>query len=521
MLKFRMAAKTDMGLVRKNNEDNFQAAADLSSGQMRWVNNEVCSLGEKGALLVVADGMGGMNAGEVASALAIETVRESFALENLTNEVTKNRFSIEKFMNETIVAADERIKAEAREHPESRGMGTTIVLGWVYKDKLYVSWCGDSRAYIYNPKAGLHQITKDHSYVQSLVDKGTITREDAFDFPDSNIIIRSLSDSPTKAKPESLMQPYDLCNEDIILLCTDGLCGMIRDEEIETVIRANDRNLDILSDELIQAACDAEGSDNITICLFKVIEGGGVCDPNFFIETEKWLNGKQNSIVGTVIKSTNNARKNMQKIFVIFAFIFFVCSLGFGIYSHIKSRENNTVPQAETDSTNSKSEAKDSIENDSTKKTKIKGYTEATVSEEENDEASSSNADNSRNTQTFPFKTEPRDEVKDTDLNLAEEEHTEDSTDDTDLNPADDVSEDKNATTKTVEDEGTAQVQEEGSSSEEDFVYYTVRKRDTLYSLAKDFKITVEDLKEINGLTSDTIHIGQKLKVPNLEKKAK
>ena len=220
-IKFRLAAKTDMGLVRTNNEDNFQAAADLSSGQMRWVNNEICSLGEKGALLVVADGMGGMNAGEVASELAIETVREYFSLENLTPEVTRNRFSIEKYMKEVIVAADARIKAEAKERPETRGMGTTIVIGWILEGQLYVSWCGDSRAYIYNPVAGLHQITKDHSYVQGLVDKGVISREDAFEYPDSNIITRSLCDGGAKAKPESLLKPYELCDNDIVLLCTD------------------------------------------------------------------------------------------------------------------------------------------------------------------------------------------------------------------------------------------------------------------------------------------------------------
>ena len=118
-IKLRIAAKTDVGLVRDNNEDNFQASSDLSIEPMRWVNNEICSLGEKGALLVVADGMGGMNAGEVASELAIETVRNAFRPQNLTEEVMKNRFSIEKFMNSVIVDADKRIKAEAKSHPES------------------------------------------------------------------------------------------------------------------------------------------------------------------------------------------------------------------------------------------------------------------------------------------------------------------------------------------------------------------------------------------------------------------
>lgn len=305
-IKFRIAAKTDVGLVRTNNEDNFQASSDLTHGSMSWTNNQICSLGDKGALLVVADGMGGMNAGEVASAIAIETVREYFAPERLTDEVTKSRFSIEKYMNEVIVIADQRIKQEAAEHPESRGMGTTIVIGWIIDGKLYVSWCGDSRAYVYNPKAGLHQISKDHSYVQSLVDKGTISREDAFDFPDSNIITRCLCDSNTKAKPESLLRPYDLCDNDIVMLCTDGLSGMLRDNEIEEIIRAYEHNMDELASVLIQAACEAEGSDNITLCLCQILQGGAVCNPAVFIETEKRLNGKGGNTQLTNTVNVNN-----------------------------------------------------------------------------------------------------------------------------------------------------------------------------------------------------------------------
>lgn len=312
-LKFRIAAKTDMGLVRTNNEDNFQAAANLSAEQMRWVNNEVYSLGNKGALLVVADGMGGMNAGEVASALAIETVREYFTPERITDEVVKTRFTIEKFMNDVIIAADQRIKQEANDHPESRGMGTTIVIGWIFDGKLYVSWCGDSRAYIYNPEAGLHQITKDHSYVQGLVDKGAISREDAFEFPDSNIITRSLCDGGPKAKPESLMRPYELCNNDIVLLCTDGLCGMIRDTEIESIIRNNEQDMSLLVDDLIKGACDAEGADNITICLCQILEGGAKCNPSVFIETEKRLNGKQPKPMITTMINGNGDGSNKKK----------------------------------------------------------------------------------------------------------------------------------------------------------------------------------------------------------------
>lgn len=302
-IKFRIAAKTDVGLVRTNNEDNFQASSDLSGGQMRWVNNEICSLGDKGALIVVADGMGGMNAGEVASELAIETIREYFSPEKLTAEVLKTRYTIEKYMNDAIVAADMKIKAVAKSRPETKGMGTTIVIGWIIDDKLYISWCGDSRAYVYNPSAGLHQISKDHSYVQNLVDKGSITRDEAFDFPDSNIITRCLSDGTTKAKPESLLKPYEVCDNDIIMLCTDGLSGMIRDNEMESIIRQNEHNMDVLVDELIKAACEAEGSDNITICLCQILQGGGVCNPSVFADYDKRLNGNKDNFIRTIVNS--------------------------------------------------------------------------------------------------------------------------------------------------------------------------------------------------------------------------
>ncbi len=277
---FRMAAKTDVGLVRTNNEDNFQASADLSQSPMRWVNNQQYSLGPKGALLVVADGMGGMNAGEVASEIAINTVIDMFAPENITDEVAKSQQSIERFLKGVVQEADARIKQHAKEFPESRGMGTTIVIAWFFHGYTYVAWCGDSRAYIYNPATGLFQISKDHSYVQNLVDEGKLTKEEAFDFPDSNIITRSLCDGGPKAQPECLTVPQPLCDGDIILLCSDGLNGMIRDEEIEKIITHEQNDLSLLVDLLISAAKEAGGTDNITVALAQITSGGEKSQPS-------------------------------------------------------------------------------------------------------------------------------------------------------------------------------------------------------------------------------------------------
>lgn len=352
-IKFRIAAKTDVGLVRTNNEDNFQAASDLTSPQMRWVNNEICSLGEKGALLVVADGMGGMNAGEVASELAISTIKEYFTPENITPAVTANRYSIERFMNAAIVAADTNIKKTGKERPETRGMGTTIVIGWLLGGKLYVSWCGDSRAYVYNPAAGLHQITKDHSYVQDLVDKGSISPEDAFDFPDSNIITRSLSDGGGKAKPESLLKPYDVCDNDIILLCTDGLCGMIRDNEIEAVLRANEHNMDQCADMLIHAACEAEGADNITVCLCQILQGGGTCTSTMFNEYDARLEGpKPAAPVSPITKECDTSSDNHYKkrfFIAVGVIICLFCVIVAESYILIR-KETNELPSATQES---------------------------------------------------------------------------------------------------------------------------------------------------------------------------
>lgn len=273
-IKFRIAAKTDVGCVRTNNEDNFQAAADLTQQSMTWVNNQTYDLGANGALMVVADGMGGMNAGEVASAIAIDTVREFFTPENLTPEVLKNRFTIEKFMKDVAVEGDRRIKRKSTS--ETHGMGTTIVMAWLLDGFCYICWCGDSRAYIYNKTTGLFQVTKDHSYVQTLVDAGEISEEDAFDYPNSNVITRCLCDAKQKAEPDCLLVPQPLCDGDIILLCSDGLSGLLRDYAIQKIVESSTDNVNVMTDNLIDAALAAGGNDNVTVAVAAIDSGGAV-----------------------------------------------------------------------------------------------------------------------------------------------------------------------------------------------------------------------------------------------------
>ncbi len=330
-IRFRLAAKTDVGLERTNNEDNFQVSANLEEAPMKWVNNQEYTLGRKGALLVVADGMGGMNAGEVASEIAINTVREMFSPDNITDEIVKSRFTIEKFMKGVIVEADKRIKAFAKDNPESRSMGTTIVIAWLFDANLYVSWCGDSRAYIFNPTTGLFQISKDHSYVQDLVDAGKLSQEEAFDFPDSNIITRSLSDSTPKPNPDCLIQPQKLCNNDIILLCSDGLNGMIRDKEIESVIARNQGSMTECVDELIKAALEAAGADNCTVAVCQILSGGEQSSPDRIPTRNRRSIG---------IGSSGVSKKNNHLwVLAIILFIGIGAVAGWFYYNHVSKKE--------------------------------------------------------------------------------------------------------------------------------------------------------------------------------------
>lgn len=259
---------TDVGNVRKNNEDNFTVIADVLNPETAWGESNQIDLGEHGSLLVVADGMGGMNAGEVAAAIAVEVVEELF--QNLRPEVLRSTATIQNFMSSVVVEADKRIKSSS--NTENRGMGTTLVMAWLYNGFAYVCWCGDSRAYLFNPAIGLRRISKDHSLVQSLVDNQKITDDEAFDSPQSNIITRCLSDSPqNSAKPENA-EPVELCNGDVIMLCSDGLCGMIRDRDIVQVMRnVIGEGVVKTVDELVSAAKRAGGKDNVTVVAASII----------------------------------------------------------------------------------------------------------------------------------------------------------------------------------------------------------------------------------------------------------
>ena len=257
---------------RSVNQDNYYVCQDLSAESFSAVNNDDRDviLSEKGTLVVVADGMGGMNAGEVASKLVIETIKSYFA--NIPNDILKDEKKVKGFITQAIISADRELKQFAKEHPEASGMGSTVVILWIVRDKAYVGWCGDSRAYCYNPKNRLARLTHDHSYVQELVDQKKISEFDAFDHPDSNIITRSLGDSGQRANPD--VEVYPVHKDDVFLLCSDGLCGLLRDDEIQSIIGMNSQSMKSCLMALWNQGTRTGWSDNATVELVRIKECG-------------------------------------------------------------------------------------------------------------------------------------------------------------------------------------------------------------------------------------------------------
>lgn len=267
-IKYRLAAATNVGLIRKNNEDNFVVCPDLASSDWRIPQvSDYADLGVFGSLLVVADGMGGANAGEVASAIAVETVQQSFIPEHLRDVVTDDK-AIQEFMKEVVKAADVKIFNRSRNDSNTRGMGTTIVMAWILNDKVYLCWCGDSRCYLLNRQKGLIRLSKDHSYVQELIDKGELEPEFAMDHPLSNVITRCLGDMQSRAVPETRIS--QLHDGDTILLCSDGLSGMCNDMQILDLLIEFRDDPEVCKNELISAALNEGGHDNVTVALCNI-----------------------------------------------------------------------------------------------------------------------------------------------------------------------------------------------------------------------------------------------------------
>lgn len=240
----RVAASTDPGCKHESNQDSYKAGR-LPNGTS-W--------------MVLCDGMGGVASGGKASAFAvdfIEAAAESALVDAQSDE------AVREFMAATIARCNSEIYAISRDDQDRIIMGTTMVFAVVYDARAHILHAGDSRAYIVNQRE-IRQITRDHSMVQELVDSGKITEEQARNHPNRNIITSALG---VESELKTDYNERKLKKGDLLLLCSDGLSNMLRDEEIAKIIREND--FFRAPDLLVKRAVELGGFDNITAVLFE------------------------------------------------------------------------------------------------------------------------------------------------------------------------------------------------------------------------------------------------------------
>ena len=252
--KFAHVEITDTGRVRDHNEDAIAGDNELG-------------------LWVLADGMGGYNAGEVASGIAVETIMK-LASEACQRE---DRAQLEPgtgLMRQTIVLRDavhranKIINQTAKSQPQCEGMGTTLVACLFYDNRVSVAHVGDSRLYRMRVNR-FEQITMDHSLLQELVDRGFYSQEEAERSTNRNYVTRALG---VESKVEVEVQEADASKEDYFLLCSDGLPDMVEDEDIHLTISTFNNNVDTIGNQLIKLANDNGGRDNISVILVRVVD---------------------------------------------------------------------------------------------------------------------------------------------------------------------------------------------------------------------------------------------------------
>lgn len=237
----KIFTKTDIGKTRSMNQDSLYISENIAGLQ-------IC---------ILADGMGGYKGGEIASKVAVTAVSK-YLIEKF-DQIQKDKNSILDLLEDAINFANSAIYEESEQDEELQDMGTTLEVMLIYKQKVYIGHVGDSRIYRIR-KNNMKKITTDHSYVEKLIQDGEITREESYNHPKKNLLIKALGTDP-EVEPDLI---YTVLNKnDMLIICSDGLTNMIPESEILDIALNN--SPENVADVLVDSANEAGGLDNITV----------------------------------------------------------------------------------------------------------------------------------------------------------------------------------------------------------------------------------------------------------------
>lgn len=234
-----------------------------STGAVREKNEDACFVIPSHDVYVVADGVGGNNAGEIASRTAVQGVAE-YVMEKPVEECSTDE-EICSYFIDCVASINQQVFKLGKAHIENRGMATTIVLAHLRNEKAYIMNVGDSRAYLLRG-GELQQLTEDHTYVNELVRSGVITKEEAETHVQRNVITRAIGAEPF-VKTDFYRVPIE--TGDILMLCSDGLYGEVTDQQLIEIL-SMDENMPQICNLLVDAAIEGGGRDNITVVCLKV-----------------------------------------------------------------------------------------------------------------------------------------------------------------------------------------------------------------------------------------------------------
>lgn len=309
-----------MGLTIIDNSNIFQKDVIGNVRTAQEDSHDIAACTPNGDVFVVCDGMGGHVGGKQASSIAVRSITDYLKKEKYGNPI--------QALIDALQFANLQILGYAADHPELKGMGTTACIVLLQNSEAYIAHVGDSRIYLYLGKEKqLHRITKDHSFVQSLVDAGQITDEEAEHHPNKNRILKALGIKPELKPSVNKVRPK---NGDVFLICSDGLSGMVPDARIREVMIQNE-SIESKGETLINLALEAGGLDNITLELVQIASSPHV---------RSVFNSYNPSIGGSTTHSPHNL---LRKFLIAFLAIALCLLVSLGLYRLIRDKQTDQI----------------------------------------------------------------------------------------------------------------------------------------------------------------------------------